>query len=95
MANPPAESDGVRLHIRHVPGGAVTGHVFNELKRGDQLRLEIPFGDFTLRESDRPLLFVAGSTGFAPIASMIEDALLKGNTRPMHLYGGARRLPGL
>jgi NAD(P)H-flavin reductase/ferredoxin len=95
MANPPAESDGVQLHIRHVPGGAVTGFIFNELKRGDLVRIEVPFGDFTLRESDRPLLFVAGSTGFAPIASMIEDALRKGIARPMHLYWGARRLAGL
>jgi CDP-4-dehydro-6-deoxyglucose reductase, E3 len=95
MANPPAESDGVQLHVRHVPGGAVTGHIFNELKRGDQLRLEIPFGEFGLRESTKPILFVAGSTGFAPIASMIEDALRKGIDRDMTLYWGARRPEGL
>ena len=95
MANPPAESDGVQLHVRHVPGGAVTGHIFNELKRGDRLRLEIPFGDFGLRDSKKPILFVAGSTGFAPIASMIEDALRRGSDRDMTLYWGARRLPGL
>src|SRR5215831_3018249 len=63
MANPPSESDGAQLHIRHVPGGPFTDYVFNTLKRGDQLRLEIPFGDFTLRESKKPILFVAGSTG--------------------------------
>jgi NAD(P)H-flavin reductase/ferredoxin len=95
MANPPAESDGVQLHIRHVPGGAVTGHIFNALKRGDRLRLEIPFGEFGLRESRKPILFVAGSTGFAPIASMIEDALRRGVDRDMTLYWGARRVPGL
>ena len=91
MANPPRESDGVQLHIRHVPGGAFTGYVFNELKRGDHLRVEIPFGDFTLRESDKPILFVAGSTGFAPIKSMIEDMFIKGIERDMTLYWGARQ----
>ena len=95
MANPPRESDGVQLHIRHVPGGAFTGYVFSELKRGDHLRVEIPFGDFTLRESDKPMLFVAGSTGFAPIASIVEDMFIRGIERDMTLYWGARLRSGL
>jgi NAD(P)H-flavin reductase/ferredoxin len=95
MANPPRESDGVQLHIRHVPDGAFTGYVFNGLKRGDHLRVEIPFGDFTLRDSDKPILFVAGSTGFAPIASIIEDMSTKGIERDMTLYWGARQRGGL
>ena len=79
MANPPRESDGAQLHIRHVPGGAFTSYVFEKLKRGDRLKLEIPFGDFTLRDSDKPILFVAGSTGFAPIKSIIEDMIDQGH----------------
>jgi NAD(P)H-flavin reductase/ferredoxin len=95
MANPPRESDGAQLHIRHVPGGAFTDSVFNELKRGDQLTLEIPFGDFVLRDSLKPILFVAGSTGFAPISSIIQDMAIKGIARDMTLYWGARRRSGL
>ncbi len=95
MANPPRESDGAQLHIRHVPSGAFTTYVFNGLKRGDLLRAEIPFGDFTLRDSNKPILFVAGSTGFAPIKSMIEDAFNRGIDCDMHLYWGARRREGL
>ena len=95
MANPPSESDGAQLHIRHVPGGPFTSYVFDTLKRGDHLQLEIPFGDFTLRESKKPILFVAGSTGFAPIKSMIEDAFAKRLDRDMVLYWGARRRTGL
>jgi NAD(P)H-flavin reductase len=95
MANPPRESDGAQLHIRHVPGGAFTGHVFDGLKQGDILKTEVPFGDFTLRESNKPIVFVAGSTGFAPIKAMIEDAFIKGVDREMALYWGARRLEGL
>jgi ferredoxin len=62
MANPPRESDGAQLHIRHVPGGAFTTYVFEKLKRGDTLNVEVPFGDFVLRDSNKPILFVAGST---------------------------------
>jgi NAD(P)H-flavin reductase len=95
MANPPSESDGVQLHVRLVEGGAFTTHVFERLKQGDRLRVEAPFGGFTMRESDKPILFVAGSTGFAPIKSMIEDAFARGVDRDMTLYWGARRLSGL
>ena len=69
--------------------------MFEKLKRGDHLDVEVPFGDFTLRESDKPILFVAGSTGFAPIKSMIEDMAIKGIERDMTLYWGARQRSGL
>jgi NAD(P)H-flavin reductase len=69
--------------------------VFEKLNRDDRLKLEIPFGDFTLRESDKPILFVAGSTGFAPIKSIIEDMFIKGIVRDTTLYWGARTLDGL
>src|SRR4029078_9943828 len=77
MANSPRESDGAQLHIRHVPGGAFTSYVFDGLKRGDVMKPETPFGVFPSRESAKPILFVAGSTGFAPIKSMIEGMLIK------------------
>jgi CDP-4-dehydro-6-deoxyglucose reductase len=78
-----------------VPSGIFTGHVFNGLQHGDLLRAEIPFGDFTLRNTDKPIVFVAGSTGFAPIQSIIEDMLAKGIRRPATLYWGARDANGL
>src|SRR5262245_9822261 len=95
MANPPHQSDGVELHIRHVPNGVFTGYVYEKLARGDLLRVELPFGSFALQESDKPILFVAGSTGFAPIKSIIEDVLRNGTQRKMTLYWGARTRAGL
>jgi NAD(P)H-flavin reductase/ferredoxin len=95
MANPPRESDGAQLHIRHVPGGAFTTYVFDQLRRGDNLKVEIPFGDFVLRNSPKPIVFVAGSTGFAPIKAIIEDMMIKGIDREMTLYWGARQRAGL
>ena len=95
MANPPIESDGAELHIRHVPGGTFTGYVFTGLRQGDLLHAEIPFGEFTLQPSDKPVVFVAGSTGFAPVQSIIEDMLARGIKRRWALYWGARHGGGL
>ena len=95
MANPPRESDGIQLHVRLIKDGAFTTFVFEKLKHGDYLDVEVPFGNFTLRESDKPIIFVAGSTGFAPIKAMIEDMATKGIERDMTLYWGARQRSGL
>ncbi len=93
MANAPHSLPGqIELHIRHMPGGKFTDHVFGALKEKDILRMEGPFGSFFLREdSDKPIVLLASGTGFAPIKAIIERARHIGSTRPMVLYWGARR----
>ncbi|ACM33850.1 CDP-6-deoxy-delta-3,4-glucoseen reductase [[Acidovorax] ebreus] len=95
MANAPHTQQGapgVELHIRHMPGGRFTDHVFNAMKEKEILRVEGPFGSFFLREdSDKPMVFLASGTGFAPIKALIEHMQHKGITRPATLYWGGRR----
>jgi NAD(P)H-flavin reductase/ferredoxin len=91
FANRPHASSQIELHIRLVPGGRFTTHVFEAMRVGDVLRFEGPRGSFTLRESTHPILFVAGATGFAPIKSIVEDAFERGVQRPMRLYWGVRQ----
>jgi len=92
MANAPHDDELVQLHVRHVAGGQFTDHVFGKMKERDILRFEGPLGTFFLREdSDKPIVFVASGTGFAPIKSILETAFAKGIDRPMVLYWGGRR----
>lgn len=96
MANAPFESDGVQLHIRHVVGGHFSAGILPGLKPGDMLQLELPHGDFWLREdSEQPLLMVAGGTGFAPIKSIIDHMVRRKIHRPVTLYWGSRQPEGL
>lgn len=91
LANPPNDDAFLQLHIRQVPGGRFTHHVFNTMKERDILRLRGPHGSFFLREeSTKPMLLVAGGTGFAPIKAIVEHAIAEGSTRPMSLYWGGR-----
>ena len=70
--------------------------MFEELKPRAILRIEGPLGTFFLREeSDKPVIFMAGGTGFAPIKGIIEQALASGCLRPMVLYWGVRSLRDL
>ncbi len=91
FANAPHAGEQIELHVRRIPGGRFTGHVFDAMRVGDELRFEGPLGSFTLKESERPILFVAGATGFAPVKSILEDAFHRGVERPMRLYWGVRR----
>lgn len=91
LANPPHADEFLELHVRHVPGGFFTEHVFTKMQERDLLRFRGPLGTFFLREeSQRPIILVAGGTGFAPIQAIVEHALAKNINRPMHLYWGAR-----
>ena len=91
MANAPHDDEFLQLHIRHVPGGAFTDHVFKTMKERDILRFEGPLGSFFLHESEKPIVLVASGTGFAPVKAIIESALKHEIGRPMTLYWGARR----
>jgi CDP-4-dehydro-6-deoxyglucose reductase len=83
---------GLELHIRHMPGGKFTDHVFGAMKEKEILRVEGPFGSFFLREdSDKPIILLASGTGFAPIKALIEHMRHLGLTRPTVLYWGGRR----
>ncbi len=91
LANAPHNDEFLELHVRHVEGGEFTDFVFNELKEKAILRIEGPLGTFYLREEDdRPMIFLAGGTGFAPIKSLMEHAIFQKDQRKIHFYWGAR-----
>lgn len=100
IANAPSGGDTLELHVREIPGGQFTGRVFSALKPRDILRLEGPLGSFFLREAaaeggDKPVILLAGGTGFAPMKAIIEHLLHQRAPRAVTLYWGARTLDGL
>ncbi|MEO8849223.1 MAG: CDP-6-deoxy-delta-3,4-glucoseen reductase [Casimicrobiaceae bacterium] len=96
LAVAPHDDTLLELHIRHIPAGLFTDPLFTQFKGREILRIEGPHGAFYLREdSDKPMLFVAGGTGFAPIKAMLEHCFHQGVQRPMVLYWGARSLADL
>ncbi len=86
MANAPhtqSAQPSLELHLRHMPGGKFTDHVFGAMKEKDILRIEGPYGSFFLREdSTKPMVLLASGTGFAPIKAIIEHMQFKG-ARPI------------
>jgi CDP-4-dehydro-6-deoxyglucose reductase len=94
MANAPehlGEPPMLELHLRHMPGGKFTDHVFTAMKEKEILRVEGPLGSFFLREdSAKPIVLLASGTGFAPIKAILEHMRAKAIGRPAVLYWGCR-----
>jgi CDP-4-dehydro-6-deoxyglucose reductase, E3 len=103
MATAPHADELIQLHIRHTPGGAFTDRLFGvvepPVKERDILRIEAPLGTFFLREDNaRPIVLLAGGTGFAPIKAIAEHIFHERinvdesgkPAREVRLYWGAR-----
>jgi CDP-4-dehydro-6-deoxyglucose reductase len=90
MANPPHKDQQIELHVRYYNGGLFSEYAFHDLKKSALMRIEGPLGSFTLQESERPTIMIAGGTGFAPIKSLIEHALHTNDKREINLYWGVR-----
>ncbi|MCX7166482.1 MAG: CDP-6-deoxy-delta-3,4-glucoseen reductase [Rhodocyclales bacterium] len=96
IANAPHDDGFLQLHVRMIGGGEFTGHVFAGMKEKDILRFQGPYGSFFLREeSKKPVILLAGGTGFAPIKALVEHAIHNHITRPMEIYWGAGNRAGL
>ena len=96
MASAPVDTNTVSFHVRHMPGGVFTDPVFGltttAMKVRDILRIEGPLGSFFLREdTQKPIVFLASGTGFAPIKAIVEHMIVNGIVRPAVLYWGGRR----
>jgi propane monooxygenase reductase component len=92
MANLPGEDRTLEFMIKLYPGGHFSGLLADgELAVGDEVQVRGPYGVFTLREkSDRPLLFIGGGAGMAPILSLLRAVAQNGTARPATYYYGAR-----
>jgi benzoate/toluate 1,2-dioxygenase reductase component len=75
--------------VKITPGGVMSEYLTARARVGDALSFTGPHGSFFLRESDAPLLLLAGGTGLAPILSILRTLDAAGSTRPTHLLYGA------
>lgn len=91
VASCPCDDRNLQFHIRRHAGNAFAEGVFEGLKSTDTVRIDGPRGQFVLKEdSQRPLMFIALETGFAPVKSLIEHAMALDTAESLHLYWLAR-----
>ncbi|MCL5272411.1 MAG: NAD(P)H-flavin reductase [Gammaproteobacteria bacterium] len=92
IANAPLGSHKYELHIRHSLENPYNLRLFAHIKEHGSVTLRLPYGTCSINELDaeRPILFIAGGTGFAPVKAMIEQLLATTDKRKFELIWGAR-----
>ncbi len=89
ISTPPSDEKHLEICVRAVAGGFGSNWV-HRLRRGQEVRVEGPLGDFTLQDGDREALFVATGTGVSPIKSMLMHLLDQRSNRRSRLFFGVR-----
>lgn len=89
-AIPPDDNGGIEFHVRAVPGGLVSTAIVGETRPGDRWRLSSPHGGLQVDRDGGDVLMVAGSTGLAPLRSIIMDLTRWGENPRVHVFFGGR-----
>lgn len=86
----------LRLHVRHYPGGAMSGWLATQARPGDPVTVRGPYGEcfYVPGRPEQPLLLAGTGTGLAPLCGIVRDALRHGHTGPIHLVHGVADLRG-
>lgn len=99
IASSPDTTEYLELHIRSMPDSALNQALLTHLQHEDTVDVSMAMGQCHLVAEElaagQTIYFVAGSTGFAQIKSMVEHLLYSGITQPMHLFWGAREADDL
>ncbi len=95
IANSNSNKNTVELHIKKVPGGLFSEHLFNNLKENMLFRINGPLGTFFLRECVSPVIFMCTGTGFAPVKAMVEKLIESSSNRDVYIYWGGRTMKDL
>ncbi|MGV0837529.1 benzoate 1,2-dioxygenase electron transfer component BenC [Mycolicibacterium thermoresistibile] len=74
--------------VKLTPGGAMSTYLTERAAVGDAISFTGPHGSFFLRDTERPVLLLAGGTGLAPILSMLRKMRAEGSHRKAHLIYG-------
>ena len=92
FASHPELDNFIELHIHIIPNGEVSAWVENYLKVGDKVQISSPRGEcfYTDNDLDQPLFLCGINTGFAPLYSILRDALLQGHRGKIHFLIGSK-----
>ena len=96
LASLPVDGD-LELHVRKIPGGAMSQWLHEQATVGTTVWLQGPSGTcfYTNGKPEQPLLLAGTGTGLAPLFGIVRDALACGHRGPIWLFHGAVQAAGL
>lgn len=92
IASSPSRGNVLELQIGATPGNPYPGQVLEALRTHNKIEIEMPLGNAYLREhSDRPILLIAGGTGYSYARSILQYLVDHQMPRRTYLYWGVRK----
>lgn len=93
IASTPAQQEFIELHIGASELNLYAMAVMDRILQEQVITVDLPHGDAWLREeSTRPLILIAGGTGFSYARSILVTALEQQPGRDISIYWGGREL---
>lgn len=87
--------DALEFLVRILPHGEMSDYISRRARPGDAIQLRGAKGAFTARESERPVVLIAGGTGLSAILAIAERLCARGPAVPITLYYGVRDVADL
>jgi NAD(P)H-flavin reductase/ferredoxin len=96
LASLPCENE-LEMHVRKIPGGAMSEWLHHEARIGARLWLQGPAGNcfYVPGSAGQPLLLTGAGTGLAPLYGILREAMRQGHAGPVWLFQGALTPGGL
>lgn len=96
MASTPMEKQFIELHIGASELNLYAMAVMDRILKEKSLKIDIPHGEAWLREeSERPLVLIAGGTGYSYVRSILLTTLVHQPERQVAVYWGGREIKHL
>lgn len=90
IANAPHQTPELVLHIGATPENPYAWEVMEKLRNQDSIVVDIPDGSAFYQASNRPVILLAGGTGFSYVHSILQSALHQSPDKAIDLYWGVR-----
>jgi CDP-4-dehydro-6-deoxyglucose reductase, E3 len=91
IANAPRADGAITLLVTRVADSAISTWVYDALRPGDRVLVSGPYGTFVAGDDPtRPVLYLAGGSGLAPVRALAEAAIASGTPERATLFFSAR-----
>ena len=95
IANAAHDNNRLELHIGAEPGNKYAGEVLERARQEKAIYISGGHGEAYLQATDKPIVLIAGGTGFSYAYSILMQSLKEDPNRDITLYWGGRHLDDL
>lgn len=95
IANAAYDNNRLELHIGAEPGNSYATEVIERMRQEKAIFVSGGHGEASFQPTDKPIILIAGGTGFSYVYSILMQSLKEDPNREITLYWGGKHLDDL